>query len=137
VTVAKPLTVSGSQPQQERFVMIVDDEPTVRLLLETTMQGGAYRMLTAGDGEEALAVARRYHPTVIFMDVSMPKLDGFETCRQLKNDPTTRDIRIVMLTAKAQAEDRARGAQVGVDAYITKPFSPLELLRSLDGYLTG
>lgn len=133
---AKPLIVPDGQARQEKLVMIVDDEPTVRLLLETTMQGGPYRMLTAGDGEEALAVARRYHPAVIFLDVSMPKLDGFETCRQLKSDPTTRDIRVIMLTAKAQAEDRARGARVGVDAYITKPFSPLELLRSLEGYLT-
>ena len=134
---ASPLTVPDGQARAEKFVMVVDDESTVRLLLEATIQGGPYRLLTAGDGEEALAAARRYHPAVIFLDVSMPKLDGFETCRRLKSDPATRDIRIIMLTAKAQAEDRARGRQVGVDAYFTKPFSPLELLRSLEGYLAG
>ncbi len=133
---AKPLGLPHEPTRSEKFVLVVDDEPTVRLLLETTLKGGPYRMLTASDGEEALAIARRYLPSVIFMDVSMPRLDGFETCRRLKSDPTTRDIRIIMLTAKAQDEDRARGAQVGVDAYVTKPFSPLDLLRRLDAYLT-
>jgi CheY-like chemotaxis protein len=126
---------TADQPRAAMTVLVVDDDPVVRLLLETTIQGGPYRVLTASDGDEALATARRIHPTVILLDVSMPKLDGFEVCQRIKNDPVTKDITVIMITAKAQADDRARGQAVGVDAYITKPFSPLQLLESLDRQL--
>jgi len=92
-------------------------------------------VITAADGEEALATARATHPAVILLDVSMPKVDGFEVCRRIKDDPRTKDIAIIMITAKAQANDRARGLAVGVDAYVTKPFSPLQLLETLEHHL--
>ncbi len=130
-----PLSETTERSSADRTILVVDDDPIVRLLLETTVRVGPYRVITAADGEEALATARAVHPSVILLDVSMPKVDGFEVCRRIKSDPRMKDITIIMITAKAQANDRAHGLAVGVDAYVTKPFSPLQLLETLEQYL--
>lgn len=132
-----PLFDTTERPSTERTILVVDDDPIIRLLLETTIRGEPYRVITAADGEEALATAMAIHPSVILLDVSMPKIDGFEVCRQIKSDPKMKDISIIMVTAKAQANDRARGLAVGVDAYVTKPFSPLQLLEILERQLNA
>ena len=132
------MLINSSPPaikSEQLTILVVDDDPVVRLLLETTIQGGPYRVLSATDGEQAVFAAHQHHPKVILMDVSMPKMDGFEACRRIKNDPATQDIRVIMITAKAQADDRARGIAVGVDAYMTKPFSPLQLLESIEAHM--
>ncbi len=96
-----------------------------------TLTSGGYRVLVAADGEEAVSAAQEHHPDVILLDGEMPRLHGFDACRQIKADPSTQNITVIMVTAKAQDEDRQRGLEAGADGYIRKPFSPRELLEHL------
>jgi CheY-like chemotaxis protein len=109
-------------------IMLADDDPTIRLLVNATLRNDAYQLIEASDGEEALVLARDEMPDLILLDVSMPKLDGLEVCRRLKSDPQTRGIRIIMLTARAPDTE---GESLGADGYFTKPFSPLALLGKI------
>lgn len=111
--------------------MIADDEPPLCLLMRATIGRECVRILEAGDGEAALDVARRERPTVILLDVGMPRLDGYEVCRALKADPATADTVVIMVTARAQQSDRDLGVAAGADAYLTKPFRPSEILARL------
>ncbi len=113
-------------------LLIADDEPAVRALVHATLEGDDYEILEAGDGEEALEVSRAEHPTLVLLDIMMPRLDGLEVCRRLKAGPETSDIVIVMLTAQAQERDRDHGLAAGADDYFTKPFSPLALLNMVE-----
>jgi two-component system, OmpR family, alkaline phosphatase synthesis response regulator PhoP len=112
-------------------VLIVDDEHHIRLLIEQTLEELAddgVELLTAADGEEALVVVENQHPDLAFLDVSMPKRDGYDVCRTIKHDLGLADTRVVLLTARGQAADRERGTAAGADLYLTKPFDPDELL---------
>jgi two-component system chemotaxis response regulator CheY len=115
-------------------VLVVDDDPFIRKLIATTLEDvGEFELHEAGDGLEALDVARREHPTLVFLDVDMPRLDGIEACRRLRSDAQTNDTTIVMLTA-AHGDNVERNAEeAGADLFLTKPFSPLDLLRLVDG----
>ena len=115
-----------------RAILIVDDDPSIRRLIAATLEDvSGYRMSEAGDGEEAMRRARELRPSIVFLDIDMPRLDGIETCRRLKSEPTTADATVVMLTGSEQeAEVQARRA--GADLFLTKPFSPLHLLRLVD-----
>jgi two-component system phosphate regulon response regulator PhoB len=115
-----------------RTLLIADDESGIRSLVRMTLQRKQYEILEASDGEEALALARKYHPELVLLDVTMPGLTGFQVCRALKDDPATASATVVMLTAKAQDSDRAEGLAAGADDYFTKPFSPIALLRKID-----
>jgi two-component system, cell cycle response regulator len=109
-------------------VLVVDDvEPNVRLL-EAKLQHEYYTVLTANSGETAIAMAHSQNPDVILLDVMMPGLDGFETCKRLKDDPATRHIPVVMVTALDQREDRVRGLAVGADDFLSKPIDDVTLL---------
>jgi DNA-binding response OmpR family regulator len=118
-----------------KTVLVADDESMLRQLIRATFRGRPVRILEAGSGTEALALARRERPDLVLLDVGLPELDGYAVCRTLKADPTTAGIKVVMLTARAQRRDQERGAEVGADAYITKPFSPQRLLGDLDAFL--
>jgi two-component system alkaline phosphatase synthesis response regulator PhoP len=112
-------------------VLIVDDEQHIRLLIEQTLEDledEGVELQTASDGEMALDVVRNHHPELVFLDVMMPKLNGFEVCRAIKGDLGLAGTTVVMLTAKGQAYDRAEGLAAGADRYLTKPFDPDELL---------
>jgi two-component system chemotaxis response regulator CheY len=113
-----------------RAVLIVDDDPFIRKLVATTLEDvGGFELLEAEDGMMAVEVARGEPPELVFMDIDMPRVDGFEACRRLRADPGTSRATIVMLTA-AVGEDAEREAHdAGADLFLTKPFSPLELLR--------
>ena len=112
-------------------VLIVDDDPFIRRLIETTLEDVAdCTLLQAGDGEEALEVARRLRPRIVFLDVDMPRLDGLQACRALRAHDDLGETRIVMLTASEHHERAAQDA--GADLFLTKPFSPLDLLRLVD-----
>jgi DNA-binding response OmpR family regulator len=115
----------------KRRVLLADDDPGLRRLIGTTLGTEDFDLLHAVDGEEALEIAREKHPELVLLDVNMPKLDGFEVCRNLKNEPATAGIKIVMLTARAADTDRARGREVGADDYFIKPFSPVQLLNKV------
>ncbi len=113
-----------------RAVLIVDDDPFIRKLIATTLEGvSAFELHEARDGEEAVQIARRESPRVVFLDIDMPRLDGIEACRQMRADATMTGAKIVMLTATAEDSARARAHEAGADFFLTKPFSPLDLLR--------
>jgi len=114
-------------------ILIVDDEEKVRKLVEVTLSVGQFEILHASTGEEALKIARENKPDIVLLDIMMPgELDGFEVCRLLKEDPDTRHIYIIMLTAKGQQGDKEKGAASGSDDYFVKPFSPVELMDKID-----
>ncbi len=114
-----------------RTVLIADDEDALRALVRVTLDTGRFTILEARDGVEALALAREHKPDLVFLDWAMPGLSGLEVCRRLRADAITKNLTVVMLTARAQEFDRAAAMEVGVDAYITKPFSPLRLLDAV------
>ncbi len=118
-------------------ILVVDDHSHVRELVEATLDIGDYAILQAASGDDALTIARAEYPDLILLDVMMPDspLDGFEVCRQLKSDPATRSIRIVMLTARGQEADIETGKRAGADEYFTKPFSPLQLVSKVEELL--
>ncbi len=118
-----------------RKILIVDDEPYILNILDFSLDAEGYMVLQAADGDEALRVAAEQSPDLIIMDVMMPRLDGFETCRRLKENVNTMDIPVVLLTARNSREDRARGDEVKADGYMTKPFSPQRLLDTVQQYL--
>ena len=114
-------------------ILIVDDDPLIRKLITTTLQDVAgFDLEEAGDGLAAIEAATAIRPDIVFLDYDMPRLNGIETCRRLRSDPTTADATIIRLTAMSDqpAQDRAVGA--GADLFLTKPFSPLRLLRLVD-----
>ena len=113
-------------------VLIVDDEQHIRLLIEQTLEDledEGVELLTATNGEEAVSVVEHHRPDLVFLDVTMPKIDGFEVCRRVKQEMGLTGTYVVLLTAKGQAYDREQGLAAGADLYMTKPFDPDELLR--------
>jgi DNA-binding response OmpR family regulator len=112
-------------------VLIADDQPNMRQLVRLTLETGQFEILEAPDGDAALEVARAEVPDLLFLDWTMPGMAGVEVCRALRQDPATAGIRIVMLTARSQDSDREHAEAMGADDYITKPFSPIELLEKV------
>lgn len=115
-----------------RKLLIADDEDGVRSLVKMTLQVDPYEILEARDGDEALAMAREHRPDLMFLDVMMPGPSGIDVCRTLKEDPSTANMTIVLLTAKVQVRDREEGMAAGADDYFTKPFSPVGLLSKVE-----
>jgi len=109
-------------------ILVVDDDPVILRLLQVNFRLEGYEVLTASRGDEALRVAKEQHPEVIVLDVMMPGIDGYEVCRQLKEDPDTAAAPVIFLSARAQDADRDRGYALGVVAYVTKPFDPGQLV---------
>ncbi len=116
-------------------ILIADDEESLRLLIRTTLDSPDYTLLEAGDGVSALDMARREAPDLIVLDWMMPGKSGLEVARELKGNPRTAHIAILMLTAMGQEQDRKQGLAAGVQAYLSKPFSPLELLQRVQEVL--
>jgi DNA-binding response OmpR family regulator len=115
-----------------KTILIVDDETHIRVLMEQTLEDledAGVRLLTATNGAEALDLIRTEKPTLVFLDVMMPKMNGFEVCQTVKNDPEIQDTFIIMLTAKGQEFDQQKGKEVGANLYMTKPFDPDEILE--------
>ena len=113
-------------------ILIVDDEPHIRILLEQTLEeleDQGVELLTATNGEEALEIIQSEKPELVFLDVMMPKMNGFEVCDAVKNRLEMLNIYIIMLTAKGQEFDKQKGKEVGSDLYMTKPFDPDEVLE--------
>lgn len=119
-------------------VMLTDDEESILELVAATLGDlDRYDLLLANSGEQALEIARREKPDLLFLDILMPNINGYEVCKRLKSDPATAHIRIVMLTALAQESDRKRAMDVGADDYFTKPFSPIALLDKVEEMLSA
>jgi CheY-like chemotaxis protein len=123
----------GASPMS-RGVLIVDDDQFIRKLISTTLEDvTSFELHEAADGLEALEIAKREHPAIVFLDVDMPGLDGIEACRRLRADEATASTTIVMLTAAHGDAVRGQAEEAGADLFLTKPFSPLDLLRLVDG----
>src|SRR5438132_2876262 len=116
-------------------ILIVDDEPEAVELVEFNLKQAGYDVASAVDGAEALKKTRALLPSLIVLDVMLPELDGLEVCRMLRRDPATAAIPIIMLTAKAAEIDRVLGLELGADDYLTKPFSPRELVLRVKNLL--
>jgi two-component system alkaline phosphatase synthesis response regulator PhoP len=114
-------------PKQKR-ILAVDDERHIVRLVQVNLERAGYQVISAFDGKEALKKVESEKPDLIVLDVMMPHMDGFEVLKRLKADDKTKNIPVVMLTAKAQDADVFRGWASGVDCYLTKPFNPIELL---------
>jgi two-component system alkaline phosphatase synthesis response regulator PhoP len=113
-------------------VLIVDDEVHIRALLEQTLEDLAdagVELFVAQDGEEGLQYVQEEKPDLVFLDVMMPKLNGYQVCEHIKQDPELKDTYVIMLTAKGKAVDKARGQEVQADEYMTKPFDPDMILQ--------
>jgi DNA-binding response OmpR family regulator len=108
-------------------VLICDDEPYIVESVSYVVRKAGFDVVTAEDGEEALAAAHREKPDLVFLDIMMPGIAGDEVCRRLKADPSTRDTHVVILTARGQEEDERRAMEMGADEFMTKPFSPRKL----------
>lgn len=115
-------------------VMVIDDSKTIRRTAETLLRKAGCEVLTASDGFEALSAIADHHPDVIFVDIMMPRLDGYQTCALIKHNEMFREVPVIMLSSKDGLFDRARGRLVGSDQYLTKPFSRDELLDALKRY---
>jgi CheY-like chemotaxis protein len=114
-------------------VLIVDDDPFIRKLVSTTLEDVAgFEPAEAPGGQQALDLARAEPPAIVFLDIDMPGLDGYEVCRRLRAEPETAQTTIVMLTAAAGEEAEREAEDAGADLFLTKPFSPLELLQLVD-----
>jgi CheY-like chemotaxis protein len=117
----------------KRGVLVVDDDPFIRKLIATTLEDVAeFELHEAADGIEAIEVAARERPTLVFLDVDMPRLNGIDACRRLREAETNSGTTIVMLTAAHGDSVERRAEEAGADLFLTKPFSPLELLRLVD-----
>jgi DNA-binding response OmpR family regulator len=116
-------------------ILVVDDEPEAVELVEFNLKQSGYAVMTAVDGAEALKKARSQSPDLIVLDVMLPEMDGFEICKTLRLDPATARVPILMLTAKAAEIDRVLGLELGADDYLTKPFSPRELMLRIKNIL--
>jgi two-component system chemotaxis response regulator CheY len=116
-----------------RKVLIVDDDPFIRKLIATTLEDVAgFDLLQASDGAEAVDIAARERPAIVFLDVDMPRLDGIEACARIRASEGTAEATIVMLTATSRNDNERRAEEAGADLFLTKPFSPLDLLRLVD-----
>jgi two-component system alkaline phosphatase synthesis response regulator PhoP len=112
----------------EKAILVVDDEKNIRELVKFNLESRGFKVIEAADGEEALNLVKTMAPDLIILDLMLPKIDGLEVCRILKGDPSTKKLPIIMLTALGDEIDKIVGLEMGADDYITKPFSPRELV---------
>jgi len=118
-----------------KTILIADDHDHLRLLVAKTLGGSDYRVVEARDGDEAFDLVHQESPDILVLDWMMPGRSGIEVVEALRADPETRDLPVVMLTAKAQSADRNRASTLGIQAYLVKPFSPIELMELVEKLL--
>ena len=129
---AREYEVSG---MYQGKVLVVDDEVYILHILDFILGAESYDVVTATNGEQALQKVRDEKPDLVILDIMMPKLDGYETCRMIKNDNATKHIPVILLTAKGREIDQKLGREVGANDYITKPFSPNKLIERVQAIL--
>ena len=119
-----------------KSILVADDDPDIVNIVAMSLEAQGYAVFKAANGQEAVEQARQHTPDLIFMDMMMPVLSGYEAVSELKADETTRGIPIVGLSAKAMADDMERALNVGIDGYITKPFRISQILSTVESYLS-
>jgi two-component system phosphate regulon response regulator PhoB len=127
--------MGGNAQAMKAKILAVDDEPDALELIEVNLKSAGYEVLLAADGREALQKARAAMPDLILLDIMLPEMDGLEVCKALRRDAATSRLPIIMLTARAAEIDRVLGLELGADDYITKPFSPRELILRVKNVL--
>lgn len=115
----------------QKKILIADDNENIREALTYLLEDEGYKLSLAKDGAETLEKVRDIHPHILFLDIMMPVMNGYEVCKVIKNDPELKDIYVIMLTAKGQVAEQERGRSAGADEYIVKPFSPMEVLARI------
>jgi DNA-binding response OmpR family regulator len=118
-------------------ILIVDDEPSIVVPIQFLMEQQGYIVMVAENGESALDIIYKYKPDLILLDIMLPRIDGYEVCEIVRLDPRYRDIKIIFLTAKGREVEIAKGLALGADAYITKPFSNIELVSKVKELLAN
>jgi DNA-binding response OmpR family regulator len=119
----------------QRKILIADDNENIREALTYLLEDEGYSLSMAKDGAETLAKVREVHPHILFLDIMMPEINGYDVCRIIKSDPDLKRIYVIMLTAKGQVAEQERGRAAGADEYIVKPFSPMEILAKIKDIL--
>ena len=120
----------------KRIILVVEDQPDIRKLIRMTLDFGDYEVHEAENGAGVLRMLEAVKPNLVLLDVMMPgELDGFQVCQRIKSKPATAHTKVVMLTARGQQSDLDAGAKAGADGYLTKPFSPLELIDRVEALL--
>lgn len=132
-----PQEVERASASSGQTILVVDDSPTVRKLVAMTLEKRGYKVVSAFDGVAAIKEIATHSPTLILMDVNMPRLDGYQLCKLVKKHESTRHIPVLMLSGKDGMFDRLRGRLVGCSGYITKPFVPEELVEVVEHHLTA
>jgi twitching motility two-component system response regulator PilG len=135
-TLSGSITVSDNESEFSGLrVMVIDDSNTIRRTAETLLKKAGCEVLTADNGFEALPIISAHHPDIMFIDIMMPRLDGYQTCALVKNNPKFSEIPVVMLSSKDGLFDRAKGRVVGAEQYLTKPFTRDDLLSAIRTHL--
>lgn len=122
--------------EQKKCILLVDDEVDLLEMVRFRLEASGFAVLTASDGQEALDIARKERPSLIILDLMLPKIDGYKVCRMLKFDEKYKMIPIILFTARAQETDKKIGEEVGADAYIVKPFEPKALLDKINALIS-
>ncbi len=120
---------------EKKKILIADDNENIRDALTYLLEDEGYALSMAKDGSDTLKKVREFRPDILFLDIMMPEMNGYEVCRVIKNDPQLKNTYIIMLTAKGQVAEQERGKEVGADEYIVKPFSPMEILSKIKNIL--
>jgi two-component system alkaline phosphatase synthesis response regulator PhoP len=125
----------NSTAMDHKKILIADDNENIRDALTYLLEDEGYELLLAKDGADTLRKVRERKPDILFLDIMMPEINGYDVCRTIKNDPDLKSIYVIMLTAKGQVAEQERGKEVGADEYIVKPFSPMEILARVKSLL--
>lgn len=121
--------------EMAKRVLIADDEPNIVTSLEFLMQRAGYETRVATNGQEAIELAGSFHPDLMLLDIMFPAKSGYEVCQRIKSDPATRDIKIIIVSAKGRQVEVAKALELGADAYVAKPFSTRDLVAKVRGML--
>lgn len=121
---------------EKKKILIADDNENIRDALTYLLEDEGYKLWLAKDGADTLKKMREVRPDILFLDIMMPEINGYDVCRIIKNDPELKHTYVIMLTAKGQVAEQERGKEVGADEYIVKPFSPMEILTKVKTILS-
>ena len=116
---------------EQKKILVADDNENIREALTYLLEDEGYQLWLAKDGAETITKVREFRPDILFLDVMMPEINGYDVCRTIKSDPDLKNTYVIMLTAKGQVAEQERGKEVGADEYIVKPFSPMEILTKI------
>jgi twitching motility two-component system response regulator PilG len=120
-----------------KAILVVDDSPTVRKLIAGKLEKCGHEVFCSNDGVEAMELLADLRPDLVLLDITMPRMDGYQVCKLIRNNPETKDVPVVMISGKDGFFDKVRGRMAGTTGYITKPFGPETLMKAVETYLKG